>query len=119
MTKEIHIGIGDPVASAKAFIDAWKQVERGEDVAPKQSLHFEDLETLLRTLTRARWVLLKRLRKKGPMSVRALSKLLARDYKNVHTDVQRLERVGLVGRTHNDNVEVPWDIVEARLSLAA
>ena len=63
--------------------------------------------------------MLKTLRKRGPMSVRALSKELGRDYKNVHTDVRLLEEVGLVGRTKEEKVEVPWDTVEAKLRLAA
>jgi len=33
--------------------------------------------------------------------------------------VRRLEHIGLIGRTQDDKVQVPWDIVEARLSLAA
>ncbi len=55
----------------------------------------------------------------GPMSIRALANHLRRDYKNVYTDVRRLEDLGLIGRTENDRIEVPWDIVEARLLLAA
>ena len=53
------------------------------------------------------------------MSIRALAKDLGRDYKNVYTDVRRLENIGLIERTQNDRIKVPWDIVEARLSLAA
>ena len=53
------------------------------------------------------------------MSIRALANTLGRDYKNVHTDVRRLENTGLIGRKKNDRVKVPWDIVEARLLLAA
>jgi predicted transcriptional regulator len=44
---------------------------------------------------------------------------LGRDYKNVYTDVRRLENIGLIGRAKNDRINVPWDIVEARLLLAA
>jgi len=44
---------------------------------------------------------------------------LGRDYKNAHTDVQRLENVGLIARKKDDRILVPWDIVEARLLLAA
>ena len=119
MAKEMQIGVGDPVSTAKGFIDAWKRAERGGKVKAEHRLDFENLETLLRTLTRGRWVLLKTLRTNGPMSVRALASALGRDYKNVHTDVQRLEHIGLIGRTQDDKVEVPWDIVEARLSIAA
>ena len=119
MKKEIQIGVGDAATTAKGFIDAWNRAERGENMKAEHRLYFENLETLLKTLTKGRWVLLKTLRKRGPMSVRALSKELGRDYKNVHTDVRLLEEIGLVGRTKEEKVEVPWDTVEARLRLAA
>ena len=119
MGKEIQIGVGDAVSTVKGFIDAWKRAERGEKVKATQRLNFENLETLLRTLTSGRWFLLKMLRTNGPMSIRALASVLGRDYKNVHTDVRRLEHIGLIARTKDDKVQVPWDIVEARLSLAA
>jgi predicted transcriptional regulator len=82
-------------------------------------LHFENLEVLLKILTPGRWALLKKLHANGPMSIRALAKDLGRDYKNVHTDVRRLENISLIERTKNDRIKVPWDIVEARLLLAA
>jgi predicted transcriptional regulator len=119
MKKEIRIGVGDSVSIAKGFIDAWKRAERGEKIEVEQRLDFENLDTLLSTLTPGRWVLLKKLRTKGPVSIRALAKELRRDYKNVHTDVRGLERVGLICRTKDDKIEVPWDIVEAQLRLAA
>jgi predicted transcriptional regulator len=119
MAKEIQIGVGDAVSTVKGFIDAWKRAERGEKVKAVQRLNFENLETLLRTLTSGRWFLLKTLRTNGPMSIRALASALGCDYKNVHTDVRRLEHIGLIARTQDDKVQVPWDIVEARLSLAA
>jgi len=119
MKKEIRIGVGDSVSTAKGFIDAWKRAELAEKIEVEQRLDFENLDTLLRTLTPGRWVLLKKLRTKGPISIRALAKELRRDYKNVHTDVRRLEQVGLIGHTKDDKIEVPWDIVEAQLRLAA
>jgi len=119
MKKQIRIGVGDAVSSAKDFIDTWKRTERGEKVVTEQKLTFENLETLLKTLTAKRWVLLKTLRKKGATSIRSLSNELGRDYKNVHTDVRLLEGMGLINRTKDNKVKVPWDIVEARLELAA
>ena len=119
MRKQINIGVSDARDTAKDFIDAWKHAESGKKVVTEQRLNFEDIETLFKTLTTARWVLLKVLRKKGPISIRALAKELSRDYKNVYTDVQRLEHVGLIERTNDDKVEVPWDVVEAQLRLAA
>ncbi|OEU78825.1 MAG: hypothetical protein BA865_14875 [Desulfobacterales bacterium S5133MH4] len=119
MKKQIQIGVGDAASTARGFTDAWNRAERGEKLEAEQRLDFENMETLLKTLTPGRWVLLKTLRTNGPMSVRALANDLGRDYKNVHTDVRRLERIGLIGRTKDDKTEVPWDILEARLRLAA
>jgi predicted transcriptional regulator len=119
MKKQITIGVGDAASTAKEFIDAWKIAERGETVQEKHRLYFENLEILLKTLTPGRWALLKNLHANGPMSIRGLAKNLGRDYKNVHTDVRCLENVGLIERTKNDRIKVPWDIVEARLLLAA
>ena len=119
MKKQIKIGVGDAATTAKDFIDAWKLAERGEKVQEKNMLHFESLEILLKELTPGRWALLKKLHANGPQSIRALANELGRDYKNVHTDVRRLEKIGLIERTKNDRIMVPWDIVEARLMLAA
>lgn len=119
MSKGINIGIGDSVTTAKGFIDAWKRAEKGEKVEAEHRLDFESLESLLKILTPGRWILLKKLRKKGPMSIRALAKDLKRDYKNVHTDIKKLEAIGLISRTDDEKVQVPWDIVEAHLRLAA
>jgi predicted transcriptional regulator len=119
MKKQIKIGVGDPVTTAKGFINAWRRAERGEKVETDRRLNFENLEMLLKTLTPGRWILLKKLRINGPMSIRALADELGRNYKNVHTDVRRLELIGLIGRTKNNKIDVPWDMVEARLMLAA
>lgn len=119
MKKNIKVGISDPVTSAKDFIDTWKQAEKGKSIETEYKLNFENLETLLKTLTSGRWILLKTLHKSGPMSIRGLANKLGRDYKNIHTDVRLLEKVGLIERTKDNKVEVPWNIVEARLQLAA
>jgi len=119
MKKQIKIGVSDAATTAKDFIDAWKRAESGKRVETGYKLNFENLETLLKTLTTGRWILLKTLHKSGPVSIRGLAKELSRDYKNVYTDVSLLEKVGLIDRTEDNKVEVPWNIVEARLQLAA
>lgn len=119
MKKQIKIGVGDAVTTAKGFINAWRRAERCEKVETDRRLNFENLEMLLKALTPGRWILLKKLRTSGPVSIRVLADELGRDYKNVHTDVRRLELIGLIGRTKNNKIDVPWDIVEARLMLAA
>jgi len=52
--------------------------------------------------------LMKALRQEGLLSIRALSKQLNRDYKNVHTDVIALEKVGLIQRSDEGLLFVPW-----------
>jgi len=119
MKKRIKIGTGTLQQSARRFVDAWRKAESGESAKPQEYLTFDDLGILLRVLTPTRWTLLRFLRREGPMSIRALSGSLRRDYKNVHTDVKELERVGLVILTTDKQIMVPWDAVLAEVRLEA
>ncbi len=58
------------------------------------------------------------LRRVGPCSVCALAKASERNDSNVHTDIARLEALGLVERTGDGSVAVPCDSVEILLPLA-
>lgn len=119
MRKKIEIGIGRLDESARRFAATWHDIQRRKPVKRRELLTFDDLDTLLRVLTPTRWTLLRILRGKGPMSVRLLAKALARDYKNVHSDVRELERVSLVSRAEDGRVTVPWDTVVAEVRLDA
>ena len=124
MSKSILVGVKDPDAddSMQDFIDAWHRAERGEPPEePVHRVYFQDFETLLRVLSIPRLELLKVLRKAGPMNVRALAKLLGRDYKNVHQDVTHLEKLGLIERSGKQAVMVPWESIlfSAEIRLTA
>ncbi|NJS36625.1 MAG: MarR family transcriptional regulator [Brachymonas sp.] len=80
-------------------------------------LSFESARTLFSELTPARIDLLEALRRTGPCSVYALAKSVQRNYSNVHTDVAKLQEHGLVERTQDDAVFVPFEAVEIRLDL--
>jgi len=54
----------------------------------------------------------------GPASVYALAKTAGRNYSNVHADVARLVELGLIERTDDGRVTVPFDAVEIRMALA-
>lgn len=82
-------------------------------------LHFESARALFSELTPARIELLDTLRRQGACSVYALAKAGGRNYSNVHADVAALEALGLVHRTDDGTVQVPFDAVEIRLDLAA
>ncbi len=81
-------------------------------------LSFESTKTLFAEFTPARIDLLDTLRKSGPCSVYALAKTAGRNYSNVHADIRRLEELGMVERTADDAVTVPFDAVEIRVPLA-
>lgn len=86
--------------------------------APDFRLSFESARSLFAELTPARLDLLDTLRKVGPCSVYALAKAAQRNYSNVHTDVSRLEELGLVERDDEGAISVPYEAVEIVLPLA-
>ena len=85
---------------------------------PDYRLSFESARSLFADLTPARIDLLDTLRRTGPSSVYALAKAAERNYSNVHTDVARLEELGLIERAEDGMVSVPFEAVEIRFPLA-
>jgi predicted transcriptional regulator len=86
--------------------------------APDYRLSFESARSLFAEFTPARLDLLDTLRKVGPCSVYALAKAAERNYSNVHTDVARLEQLGLIERNDEAAISVPYEAVEIVLPLA-
>ena len=99
-------------AAAQQLADARK----GQ--VPDFRLSFESARCLFAELTPARLDLLDNLRRVGPCSVYAVAKTAKRNYSNVHTDVARLEELGLVERAEDGSVSVPFDAVEILVPLA-
>jgi len=97
--------------AARQIADA----RRGREIDYR--LSFESARALFADLTPARVDLLNTLRRIGPCSVYALAKAAERNYSNVHTDVARLEELGLIEREEG-GVMVPFEAVEIHLQLA-
>ncbi|MBW7924562.1 MAG: MarR family transcriptional regulator [Burkholderiaceae bacterium] len=104
---------GSAVRAARAQLASAK---RGG--APDYRLSFESVRTLFSELTPARVDLLDTLRRVGPCSVYALAKAAERNYSNVHSDISRLEELGLLERTEDNQVSVPYESVEILVPLA-
>jgi predicted transcriptional regulator len=120
MSKQhIHIGVEDAERGYDRFINAWNKAETDKIEPVEVHLNFEDFSMLVAVLTPKRLELLKSLRQNGPLSVRALSKQLGRNYKNVHSDVGVLEEAELIQRTEAALVIAPWDVIDAHLRLVA
>jgi len=81
-------------------------------------LAFETAPLLLSEITAQRFELLRTLRRVGPCSIYALAKAAGRNYSNVHGDVSRLLDLGLVEKTEDDAVLVPFDDIEVHIHLA-
>jgi predicted transcriptional regulator len=94
-----------------------KAAEASSAYGADYALSFESAKALFTELTPARIDLLEALRQCGPCSVYALAKTVARNYSNVHTDTGKLEEHGLVKRTPDDLVFVPFESVEIHLAL--
>lgn len=104
---------GSAIRSARQQLAATRGVR-----APDFRLSFESARSLFADLTPARLDLLDTLRKVGPCSVYALAKAAERNYSNVHTDVSRLEELGLIDRDGEGAISVPYEAVEIVLPLA-
>ena len=63
--------------------------------------------------------LLRYLRQNRPMSARQLAKNLARDYKNIQTDIKLLMRLELETTNQDGKYIVSWDEITIELALAA
>ena len=101
------------------FGAAAEQIARArQGRTPDFRLTFESARSLFAELTPARLDLLDTLRRVGPCSIYALAKAAERNYSNVHADVGRLEELGLIERSDEDGIFVPFDAVEILVPLA-
>jgi predicted transcriptional regulator len=117
MSRKLEIRIGAAADALDRFEAAWNRVQEGRAMRPLEVLSFSDLPSLLRTLSPARFTLMARLHADGPCSIYELAKRLARDYKNVHTDVTQLAAIGLIARQDDGRVAVAWDLLRAEFKL--
>ncbi|OFZ99700.1 MAG: hypothetical protein A3H35_12360 [Betaproteobacteria bacterium RIFCSPLOWO2_02_FULL_62_17] len=111
--------MGSVTQALDRFEQAWRLAEKPGARAAQVRLTFESLPTLLKNLTPARWTLLERLRRDGPLSINELARRQGRHYKNVHSDVTRLIELGLIERQSDRRIAVLWDVVAAEMRLAA
>jgi predicted transcriptional regulator len=119
MKRKIEITVGSTNDALDRFEAAWIRAKKRAAKSAEVRLTFESLPLLLRNLTPARWQLLESLKATGPLSINELARRLARNYKNVHTDVTRLVELGLIQRQKDQRVTVAWDVVTAEMRLAA
>ena len=111
------------IQSLDGFLLEGKKFARVLDAGEKMheadfELSFSSPAQLVAELSPKRMELLQVLKKAGPLSVRALAKMMGRNYSNVHADVQRLIEHGLIEKDAGDHVLVPWDDVVVRMDAS-
>ncbi|WP_222184169.1 HVO_A0114 family putative DNA-binding protein [Geminicoccus harenae] len=77
---------------------------------------FESVEAMWSVLTPNRWALIRAMASKGPMSLRAVARLLGRDVKAVHADMHALLVNGVIDRTAA-GFEFPYDRIHVEFDV--
>lgn len=89
---------------------------------PQGSRHsFASLELLWKTLSPKRLEILQAMCGRGPMSVRGVARVLNRDVKAVHGDVQALLKGRIIRKTEDGEIVFPYDAihVDFRMEMKA
>ncbi len=116
MTSKVSVHVGEgPEASGRRFIDAWHEAQRGAAGA-QSHLSFESWELLARTLTPKRLALLRHIHRHPAASIAALARMVGRDYKRVHEDVEPLTAAGLLERDEGA-LRADYDEIRATIAL--
>lgn len=100
--------------AAARFVKVWKSGK------PEPAVFtFSSPAQLFGIISPKRWELIERLQGLGATSIRGLARALERDVKRVHDDVSALIDWGLVERTEEGKVHVPFDVIHAEFDLRA
>ncbi|MFA7241066.1 MAG: hypothetical protein WC091_13235 [Sulfuricellaceae bacterium] len=114
----LNVTVGEPLESSLArAAQTMEALERGETPAPYFSVGFSNIGQLLAIFTPRRWDLLAVLREGGPMTIAELARRLKRDYKNVHSDVEKLSEWQAVEKDEKGRTVAPYSeiVVDVRL----
>jgi len=82
-------------------------------------LSFESANSLFKELTPTRLDLLDTLSKIGLCNLEELATSTQKSYSSLETDVSRLEELGLIARTEEGQISVPFEAIEIFMPLAA
>lgn len=91
-----------------------KAAFRGEALG--ESIAFPSVEAMWSVLTPRRWALIQAMAGKGPMSLRAVARMLGRDVKTVHGDVHALLINGVLDRSEA-GFEFPYERIHVEFDL--
>ena len=121
--RRLNIGIRAADERSTALREAVRRVSRDSRKPREPELYFENVDELRRVLTEKRMELVMVIGRDRPASIQELATLVARDYKNVSTDIALLERLDLVllssgrGKGKPQTPRVPYDEICVTIDL--
>jgi predicted transcriptional regulator len=96
VAKRLTIEIRPLDHALQEFTDVFKATASGKRVRRTGGVYFTSIEAARNLLTPSRLALLRTIRTRRPGSIYELAKLVNRDLKNVQSDLQLLQRYGVV-----------------------
>jgi predicted transcriptional regulator len=113
--KTVILGVRSLDDSLERFRKTWK-TGKAERAA---RINFATPELLWQVLTAKRWEILKAMCGQGPLSIREIARLVGRDVKAVHGDVQALTLAGVLDKTEAGRTIFPYQAVHVDFMLKA
>lgn len=101
----VTIGIGGMDEIQRRAAAAFRGELQGEFIT------FASVDLLWRLLTPKRWDIVQAMTGRDAMSVRAIARLVDRDVKMVHADVQALLQAGVLHKGEDGRISFPYDAV--------
>ena len=97
-----------PTALRRAdIVRAWKT---GKPEAAAR-LDFESLEGAWQLLNPKRWGILRAMAGQGPLAIREIARRVERDVRAVHSDVRALHLSGVIDKTPEGKMVLPYDVI--------
>lgn len=94
--RRLKVGVRPLEEGLQEFGGTLKALQTGKTLSKRRGVYFVSVEAMRRVLTPSRLTLLHLIRTHHPRSITALAKLIRRDFKNVHADLNLLADLGLV-----------------------
>jgi len=101
----VTIGVASLDEVTRRTAAAFRGKPQGERIS------FASVELLWKTITPRRWELVRAMAGRGPMSIRAASRLVGHDVKTVHGDVQALLGADVLEKDDSGRIVFPYDAV--------
>lgn len=104
----------------EGFRDALRSLDRGESPEPHFEVVFNDFDDIHRVTRPKNLELLRAIVQHDPDSIRETARLVDRDVRQVHTNLEELEALHLIEFERNGNRKRPWvwyDAIEVDLPL--